>query len=243
MGVYVLIRHTSYPFIDPRPFFIHRFRFFNVIYRILYDPDTRLISIDRNAMTKGDRNYVHLDFIIDRYQQLVGDWANQQGYTAYCVFDKDHIIPLPLTPAPSLPTDVILHINGWDNQYYMIPYKNGEGWWIYNSRNNYCFSPWVQSFEEACYQIESYEGESLFPPEVYEDYAMPYPEIPDNPDWEYQPGDYPFEREEDTKEGGINVPTDLLKKPYLNVQLKFINDSNRYYSINILEMQLNKFIA
>lgn len=194
-------------------------------------------------MSKGDRNYVHLDFIIEKYWQLVGDWAKQQGYTAYCVFDKSHIVPLPLTPAPSLPTDVILHIIGWDNQYYMIPYKNGDGWWIYDSRNNYCFFPWEQSFEDAVYHISAHEGESLFPPELMEDTGMEYPEIPDNPDYEYEPGDYPFEREEKVDEGGIDVPADALTKPYLNIQIKFIGDNTQYYSINILEMKLNKVIT
>lgn len=218
-----------------------------MIYEILYDPDTRLISdrlLNTKRATHGDRNYIHLNFVIERYWQLVGDWASQHGYTAYCVFDKDHIIELPLTPEPSLPTDIILHIIGWDNQYYMIPYESGEGWWIFDYRGYRCFSVWVQSFEEACYQITEYEGESLFPPELYEDPDMPYPEIPDNPDHDYEPGDYPFEREEDEpSEGGIIVPYDLLKKPYISIQLKFVGADTQFYSINIIEMKLNKFIA
>ena len=126
----------------------------------------------------------------------------------------------------------------------MIPYESQEGWWIYDSRKEDCYSVWVQSFEEAVYQIEQYEGQSLFPPEIYVDSKYDYPYIPDNPDREYQQGDYPFNEYEWEDPGiGIYVPEDLMRKPYINIQVKFVAEESQYYSINIIEMEINSEIA
>lgn len=58
--------------------------------KIEYNPETRLLSRDKN-----DNDYTRLQFVTNGYS--TGQWAEDNNYTAYCVFDAQNVIQIPQT--------------------------------------------------------------------------------------------------------------------------------------------------
>lgn len=198
-------------------------------YELFYNPDTRLLYNNyREITTEGDWNSVELHFIIPLVWINVSKWASDNNYTAYCVFDREHIIPLPYAEAQES-IEGIIHIFGWDDAFYLIPYRDSTGYWIYNQSKRRCEFAWVETLEDAISELNS-SG----PPKTevgWVEEIVDYPDIPDNPD------EYP-----DEESDGIMIPHDLMNRPYVQLQLKFVSETETFYSYNILEVKINKAI-
>jgi hypothetical protein len=111
----------------------------------------------------------------------------------------------------------------------MIPYRDGSGYWIYDRVVNECVIKWAESIEDARAGLKELTGE--LEDRGYATEIVEYPDISNNPD------NYPEEYS-----GSVAVPQELLNRPYFQIQLKFQSNDETFYSLNIVEIKVNKAI-